>query len=117
MGLRINMYIIRSCLIVRLCGEMDQITCDDLRLKMTELLIKYDCRNIIFNMAELDFMDSSGIGVIIGRYNQIKHADGEIVLCNLNQNIKKIIKLSGLERICVVKDTEEMAKYYLGVKA
>ena len=115
MALKINLYIIRSTLVVRLDGEMDQLTADDLRLKLSELIIKYSVHNIIFNMRELVFMDSSGIGVIIGRYNQITHFDGEIILCELNEYIKKIVKLSGLERICKIKDTEELSKFYLGV--
>ena len=115
MALKINLYIIRATLVVRLDGEMDQLTADDLRLKLSELIIKYSVHNIIFNMRELVFMDSSGIGVIIGRYNQIKHFDGEIILCELNEYIKKIVKLSGLERICKIKDTEELSKFYLGV--
>lgn len=115
MALKIKLYIKQSCLFIRLDGEMDQFTADDLRLKLSELIIKYNVKNIVFNMKELSFMDSSGIGVIIGRYNQIKHSDGEIVLCELNNDIKKIVKLSGLERICKVKESEELSKYYLGV--
>ncbi len=115
MSLKINLYIKKDCLVVRLCGEMDQFTADDLRLKLSELIIKYDIVNIIFNMKEVTFMDSSGIGVIIGRYNQVKHNDGKIIVCELDSNIRKIIELSGLKRICEIRESEDIAKYFFGI--
>lgn len=115
MAINVNLYIKKDTLVCRLDGEMDQLTSDDLRLKLSELIIKYQVKNIIFNMHDLTFLDSSGIGVIIGRYNQIKHNNGKIVLCELNEYINKIIELSGLKKICEVKETEELSKFYLGV--
>lgn len=113
MALNVNLYLRKNTLFVRLKGEMDQSTCNELRVKLLEVIVKYDVVNIVFNLKELDFMDSSGIGVIIGRYNQLKSKGGKLILCNLNPNIEKIITLSGLTKICILKDTEDSAKYFL----
>ena len=58
-------------------------------------------------MKELNFLDSSGIGFIIGRYHQLKFKDGDITLCQINSKIEKIIYVSGLAKICKIRDTEE----------
>lgn len=113
MSLNVNLYLRKNTLFIRLKGEMDQATCGELRIKLSEVIVKYDVTNIVFNLKELEFLDSSGIGVIIGRYNQLKAKGGKVILCNLNDNVQKIVMLSGLTKICTVKDSEENAKYYL----
>ena len=54
-------------------------------------------------------MDSTGIGFIIGRYNQLKEVNGKIILCEMNELITKIVNVSGITRIVTVKKTEEDA--------
>lgn len=108
-----SFYVSKNTLIVRLKGELDQNETDDLRIRINELMVKYNIVNIIFNLRELEFMDSSGIGIIIGRYCQIKNK-GQIVLCEINRGIQKLISLSGLVRICKIKDSEQTALCHIG---
>lgn len=115
MSLNVNLYLRKNTLFVRLKGEMDQATCGELRVKLSEVIVKYDVCNMVFNLKEIDFLDSSGIGVIIGRYNQLKNKGGKIILCNYSSDIEKIIVLSGLTKICTLKENEEVAKEYLEV--
>ena len=56
-------------------------------------------------------MDSSGIGFIIGRYNQLKLIDGKIFICEMNDLITRIVNISGLSRIVNLTKTEEEANY------
>ena len=60
-------------------------------------------------------MDSSGIGFIIGRYNYLKKVNGSIVLCNMNDQIRRLVMLSGLARICELRKDEDDANKFLGV--
>lgn len=113
MGLSVNFYLKNSTMVIRLIGEMDQETVGNLRIKLTELIEEYKIKNIVFNLSKLEFMDSTGIGIIIGRYNQLRKKNGKIILCNLNKNIEKIIILSGLPRICLIKNNEEESYEYL----
>ena len=113
MGLSVNYYIKNNTIIIRLIGEMDQETVGNLRVKLQELIAENNIKNIVFNLGKLEFMDSTGIGIIIGRYNQLKKKNGKIVLCNLNKNIEKIVLLCGLPRICMIKNSEEEAYDYL----
>lgn len=113
MSLDVNMFIKKDFLFVKLRGEMDQYTSDELRIKLNEIIVKYQISNVIFNLKNITFLDSSGIGIIIGRYNQVKNKGGKIYLVELNETIKKIVLLSGLNRICEIKESEETLKYTL----
>ncbi|QVK20338.1 anti-sigma factor antagonist [Mycoplasmatota bacterium] len=115
MALNVHLVVKKGSLFIKLVGEMDQHTTENFKLRLIELMDKYSIKNLIFNMKDLSFIDSSGIGLLIGRYNQVKTKDGEIVICELNNNVERVVMLSGLYKICVIKDTERDAKWYLGV--
>lgn len=113
--LNAQMFIKRYVLYVRLDGELDQYTVENLRIKVSELIDKYRIRFLVLNFERLDFMDSSGIGFIIGRYHKLRKANGGIILCSVNEHIKRIVMLSGLIKMCVIKKDEEEVNNYLGV--
>lgn len=116
MSLSVSLSIKKNTMFARLKGEMDESSTSQLRGKFNEIIGKYNIENVVFNMRDLSFMDSSGIGLILGRYNQIQNKNGRIIICEMNKNIEKVIFLSGLLKICTVKDTEESAKWFLGVE-
>lgn len=62
-------------------------------------IISNQIKNIIFNFKRTNFMDSSGIGVIMGRYKLIKSLGGEITVTNINQSIDRIFTISGLYKL------------------
>ena len=115
MGLEVNMYVKNDTIFTRFKGELDELTVKEVNRKLKLILEKYNIKNIVFNMQYLNFMDSSGIGMIIGKYNQIHDMNGQIVLCEINENIERIVRLSGLLKICQLRDTEESAKWFLGL--
>ena len=109
MGLKIQMGVKRNILIIRLNGDLDQYGCRKLKVRVVDTIRKYDIQNIILNFENLYFMDSTGIGFIIGRYQDIKRKNGKIVICNVNEIVNKIFRISGLNKICKVVSTEEDA--------
>jgi stage II sporulation protein AA (anti-sigma F factor antagonist) len=113
--LSVQMLIKKNILYVRLDGELDQHTVEDLRMRITELIEKYQIRYLVLNFFKLQFMDSSGVGFIIGSYNRLKKISGGVVLCSMNEHIRKLVLLSGLNRICMIKRNEEEVNEYLGV--
>lgn len=112
--LNVNLLINKNSLYVKLDGEMDQHSSDTFRIKLNEIIVRNDIKNLIFNMENLDFMDSSLIGIIIGRYNQLRQNNGKIYICEVNDNIKRIISISGLNKICKILDTEYLVKKEIG---
>lgn len=113
--LNAQMFIRRYILYVRLEGELDQHTVENLRIRVSELIDKYNIRYLVLNFNKLIFMDSSGIGFIIGRYHTLRRSGGGIFLCSMNEQIRRIVMLSGLAKLCVIKKDEEEINEYLGV--
>ena len=70
---------------------------------------------LIIDFEEVKFVDSSGIGFIIGRYNYLKKLNGNIILCCMNEQIRRLVMISGLARICLLRKDEEDANCFLGV--
>ena len=88
-----------NALTVKIRGEIDAESVAALRRKID---VEYDCnavKNMIFDLKEVGFMDSSGIGMIIGRYKRVSALGGVIKIKNANNTVKRIIELSGLGRI------------------
>lgn len=115
MALNMQMAIRKNRLFIRLSGELDQAVTENLKIKVSEVVDKYMIKHIIINFLKLDFMDSSGIGFIIGRYAQVKKRNGKIVICSMNNMIERIVRLSGLRRICLIASSEEEAERELEV--
>lgn len=113
--LNIQIVIKKHVLYVRLDGELDQYTVEELRKRIVELIEKYQIRYMVVNCEQLQFMDSSGVGFIIGRYNRLKKIGGAVILCSMNEHINRLVYLSGLNRICIIKNDEDEADRYLGV--
>lgn len=107
MSLSIQMEIKRNCLTIRLSGELDQSNVGSLKKRVAEIVKKYSIVNLVFNFKDLEFMDSTGIGFIVGRYAEVKRKGGTIVICSMNPTIEKIFNLSGLKRICKVANSEK----------
>ena len=110
-----EMFIKRDILYLRFEGELDQNSVMKIKVKIIELIEKYKIRHIVFNFRKLKFMDSSGIGFIIGRYNFLKKINGKVFICSMNDQIRRIVLLSGLSKICIIKDDEIDVNRYLGV--
>ncbi|MGC5324479.1 anti-sigma F factor antagonist [Brevibacillus sp. SYSU BS000544] len=115
MSLTINMETKHEVLIVRLQGELDHHTAIELRNQVDEVLKDTEIRHIVLSLAELEFMDSSGIGVILGRLKQITSRSGEMYVCSINPTIHRIFEMSGLFKVIKFKENETAALTVLGV--
>ena len=109
-----GVYVKKDILILRLKGELDDVSVTDLRTRISSYIENYKINHLILNLAELSFMDSSGIGFIIGRYHQLKKKSGDVTLSNINTKIERIIYISGLAKICKIRETEEAVVKALG---
>lgn len=109
MMLSINCIIRQDVLCVRVGGELDHHTAVNLKDQITEEITKSNIRNLIINLEELHFMDSSGIGVLLGRYNQIKDQGGRMVLCCALPAIVKLLEMSGIFKIMTLEVSEQDA--------
>ncbi|GBF11558.1 anti-sigma F factor antagonist [Tepidibacillus infernus] len=109
MSLHLEMEVERSTLIVRLDGELDHHTSEMVREKIEAELDKGIVKNLIFNLEQLSFMDSSGLGMMLGRYKRVVQQNGKMSICCLQANVYKIFELSGMFKILPVYDNESEA--------
>ena len=81
--------------------ELDHHHAEILRTDVERLLQLYHVRDLIFDFEETDFMDSSGIGVLIGRCKNLGYCNGVVYARNLRRRVQKIFRASGLEKIII----------------
>ena len=86
-------------LIIKFYGEVDLDKVSLYRFKIRDEMIKYGPKFLLFDLKEVTFLDSSGIGLILGRFNEICKVRGLCGLLNLSMYTRKIIKISGLFQI------------------
>ena len=96
MCLNINCLKKGNVLIVRLAGEIDHHSADIIRIRIDNEIVKSGVKNIIFDLQRVEFMDSSGIGVFVGRYNNIRRLGGKAAILCCSDRIRRILKLSGI---------------------
>lgn len=87
--------------------ELDHHITNEVRDEIDDILMSKSVKNIIFDFKNIKFMDSSGIGVIIGRYKKVSNEGGKVLVVNVNARVKKIFNLSGMNKIIGIYDTYE----------
>jgi stage II sporulation protein AA (anti-sigma F factor antagonist) len=102
-------------LVVRLIGELDHHEAAMLRETWQRKITEAGIQHVILNLSGVTFMDSSGIGVLLGRYKEITHLGGELVVCSIHPSIKRLFEMSGLFKIIRLEDNEQFALHSLGV--
>ncbi len=117
MGLLAHFEVKDDVLIVRLEGEIDHHEAKALRKRWQDELYHHDVKHVIVNVENVSFMDSSGIGVLLGRYKEVTQLGGEMVICSITQPIKRIFEMSGLFKIIRLRNNEQDALSALGVAA
>lgn len=109
MSLQVDIEHYRNVVIVRLAGELDHHTADKVRLSMEEAIMRANCDHVILSLKDLSFMDSSGLGVILGRYKLLRSRGGQLAVCAVNQSVYRLFELSGLFKIISIHENERMA--------
>ncbi|MTV49300.1 anti-sigma F factor antagonist [Heliobacillus mobilis] len=86
-------------LVVRLYGELDLRVSDHLRPRLDKELDRQRVKHLLFNLRGVDFIDSSGIGFILGRYKKVKAQGGTVALTGPNRSVHRILDLSGMYKV------------------
>ena len=94
--------------IVSIGGEIDVYTAPKLRDKITELVADgvYD---IVIDMEEVEFLDSTGLGVLVGGLKKVRAHDGSLQLVCNQDRLLKIFRITGLAKVFTIHDSEATA--------
>lgn len=98
-----------NTLIASIIGEMDHHTADYIRDKIDGEIIKSSTKNIVFDFSKVCFMDSSGIGLVIGRYKNISKFNGRTSIIKANEQVRRIFEMSGVEKLVPIYDNIDEA--------
>lgn len=96
-------------LIIHLPEELDHHVAGEIRKETDEYFTEKRIRDVIFNYQDTCFMDSSGIGLIMGRYREVRYLKGDVYIVGVHDKIARILEISGLYRIARVQDDVEKA--------
>ena len=80
-------------------GDLDEKSAKETRDYLDNALMRYLPACLVIDFGKVDFMDSTGIGVLLGRYKKLKANDAELCVTHLNQQIDKVFRISGLYQI------------------
>lgn len=92
-------------LTVYLSGEIDHCTAEKLRGEIETLLGDARIQRLVLNFGSVSFMDSSGVGMIIGRYKTMKERGGSVSACGFTPPVEKLFRMAGLHRIIAQENT------------
>ncbi len=101
----------KNVVIVSLSADLDHHMAARLRDEIDEMLDK-GVSKLLFDFDRINFMDSSGIGLIMGRYKKLQ-GRGPIAVSGAHYSVKRILEISGLHKIVKVFDNVDQAKKYL----
>ncbi|MBQ3022347.1 MAG: anti-sigma factor antagonist [Clostridia bacterium] len=100
-----NFYLGKNSLIVNLRGEIDQYAAAQLKSNIDIEIENSPKKNLIFDLKEVTLMDSSGIGLIVGRYKLVTSLGGKMMLCNASESVFKMLRLSGIQKVVDIYET------------
>ena len=88
-----------SRLCVKLSGEIDHHEAKDIRERLDKLIFENRPKALIVNLSGIVFMDSSGLGLILGRYRLMKEFGGEMYLNEPTARVRKILAMAGVDKM------------------
>lgn len=98
-----------SWLIVRVAGELDVAGAEPLREALEAGLAEQGVRDLCLNLSEVPFVDSSGIGVILGRYRRLHQQGGRMAIVGARPAVRTVLELSGVLKIIPLFESEPEA--------
>ena len=96
--------VVDDYLMIRMPTEVDHHKSVDISKRADRYIVSKKVGNVVFDFGRTTFMDSSGVGVILGRYRKIACFGGKVYAVNAGSRIKRLLLLSGMENIVEIMD-------------
>lgn len=96
--------VIDHCLMIRLPEEIDHHQSTYISEKADHFILKDEVEHVVFDFEDTRFMDSSGIGIILGRYKKISCFGGKVFAIHVDRQIRRILYISGLSKIVEIME-------------
>ncbi len=89
----------KDMLIIRVSGEIDHHTAESIRKSMTKSIEKSDKIHVLMDFSQVSFMDSAGVGMILGRYKQVSAKGGNLYVQGVSAQVERVFKVAGLYQV------------------
>ena len=99
-----NYKVIEDCLCIRMPEEVDHHRSEEICKNADHFILESQVANVVFDFEDTRFMDSSGIGIIIGRYKLISCFGGKVFAINADNRIRHLLMISGLHKIVEIME-------------
>jgi anti-sigma B factor antagonist len=90
-----------DCVVLRVAGEVDVYTAPRLRERIGDLAAK-DAVHVIADLGQVDFLDSTGLGALIGGLKRLREEDGSLALVITTPRIRRVFELTGLTKVLAI---------------
>ena len=90
-------------------GELDVEGAPELRRALIEAIDEHPGRTLVIDLEGVDFIDSAGLGVLVGGLKRARDAEGELVLVATGQNVVRVLELTGLTRAFQIHPSRAVA--------
>ena len=94
----------KKMLVFKITDEIDDCSVQKIRRRADYEIERYMPKRVVFDFDSVTFMDSAGIGLIIGRYKFTNMLGGKLEVANLTQSVRKIFEMSGILRLIPVTE-------------
>jgi stage II sporulation protein AA (anti-sigma F factor antagonist) len=98
-GVKLEFSSARDVLLVRVKGEMDMATAERMRQSIDDRLQQDKTQYLLLNLTGVSFIDSSGVGVILGRYRYLNRIGGKMAIVNPQLTVKRVLETAGIPKL------------------
>ena len=97
----------RGALCASLHGEIDHHSAQSIREDLDKTILEVRPEEFKLELSNISFMDSSGLGLVMGRYRTVNSIGGTMSIVNPNDNVLKILNMSGLDKLVKIEKAAE----------
>jgi stage II sporulation protein AA (anti-sigma F factor antagonist) len=102
------------CVIAEVSGELDLSAAGSFRDRVDQELSRTGSPNLVLNLQKLDFIDSTGLGALLGRHRQVTASGGKFILAGPPPKVMSMIEMAGLSSVLKIVRSQEDALRLLG---
>lgn len=114
MNKEMKLGIASNALVVKFIGDVDNLVSEGYKNKLETIINENKYKKVIMDFSSVTFIDSSGLGLILGRYNQLKKFSGSLYMTGVNKQAEKIFNIAGIWTIMERFDSLEQALKTVG---
>ena len=102
MKMEMKAYCSEGNLVIKLDGEIDHHSAADIRVEMDRMIAETKPKILILELSDIDFMDSSGLGLVLGRYRRLNELGSKMYIKNPAKRTEKILSMAGVDKLITI---------------